>query len=513
MTNLNSPLNKNIVSFKFQDVRPDLLLKHLSTLKTTKGAGPDQIPPRIIKDCAEEIVLPLCYLINQSLRTHTFPSAEKFARVTPVFKSDDKSKMDNYRPISALNVFSKLVERIVHHQLYTYLEENKLLQHQQFGFRKQRSTQHAVSLLVETIRRNADCGECTRAIYLDFKKAFDTVNHSCLLHKLQLHGVHNSELHWFEDYLFNRSQYVTYDNVTSSSKQIDCGVPQGSILGPLLFILLVNDLHHTLQKSNLLMYADDTVVYYSAKSSKEVEKVLNAEIQKIANWMNTNCLILNLKKGKTEFVLYGAQQNLRNQSTCNININAVPINEEQQYTYLGVNLDKHLTLQKHLEAMYKKSSGQLKLLAKIRYLLSPNIAESIYNAVILPRILYCLPIMLSLPRSREAKLQSLHDRTFRICNVNTPWNSLSTIKQQRAACEVFKCINNIGESHFKFERTNHGLNTRRNHTSIKLQRIRTEFARKSFSHQGGLIFNKLSVELQKETSIAIFKRKIKNFMF
>ena len=117
-------LNKHIVSFKFQDVRPDLLLKHLSTLKTTKGAGPDQIPPRIIKDCAEEIVLPLCDLINQSLRTHTFPSAEKVARVTPVFKSDDKSKMDNYRQISALNVFSKLVERIVHHQLYTYLEEN-----------------------------------------------------------------------------------------------------------------------------------------------------------------------------------------------------------------------------------------------------------------------------------------------------------------------------------------------------------------------------------------------------
>ena len=159
--------------------------------------------------------------------------------------------------------------------------------------------------------------------------------------------------------------------------------------------------------------------------------------------MNTNCLILNLKKGKTEFVLYGAQQNLRNHSTCNININAVPINEEQQHTYLGVNLDKHLTLQKHLEAMYKKCSGQLKLLAKIRYLLSPNIAESIYNAVILPRILYCLPKMLSLPRSQEAKLQSLHDRAFRKCNVNTPWNSLSTIKQQRAACKVFKCINNI----------------------------------------------------------------------
>jgi len=506
-------LNNNIVSFNFKVVTTDLLLKHLRTLKTTKGAGPDEIPPRIIKDCADEIVLPLCYLINLSLRTHTFPSAEKVARVTPVFKSGEKSKMDNYRPISALNVFSKLIERIIHQQLYSYLEENKLLQDQQFGFRKQRSTQHAVSLFVEAIRKNADQGKCTGAIYLDLRKAFDTVNHSCLLHKLQLHGVHNTELHWFEDYLFNRTQYVIYDDVISSRQHIECGVPQGSILGPLLFILLVNDLHHTLQKSNLLMYADDTVVYYSSRSSEEVAIVLNTEIQKIADWMNENCLILNLKKGKTEFVLYGSQQNLRKQGTCNININAAPINEEHQYTYLGVNLDKHLTLQQHLNNTYKKVSSQLKLLTKIRYLLSSNIAETIYNAVILPKLLYCIPIMLSLPRSQETKLQSLHDRAFRICNGRRPWTSLSSIKQQRAACEVFKAVNGIGENYFEFKRINHGMNTRRNNSNIQLQRIRTEFARKSFSHQGGLTFNKLPSELQKEISLALFKRKIKNFMF
>jgi hypothetical protein len=261
------------------------------------------------------------------------------------------------------------------------------------------------------------------------------------------------------------------------------------------------------------MYADDTVVYYSSKLSEEIESVLNTEVQTIADWMNENCLILNLKKGKTEFVLYGSQQNLRKQGTCNININAAPINEEHQYTYLGVNLDKHLTLQQHLQNTYKKASGQLKLLAKIRYLLSSNIAETIYNAVILPKMLYCFPIMISLPRSQETKLQSLHDRAFRICNGSKPWVPLASIKQQRTACEVYKAINGIGDNHFEITRINHGKNTRRNNSNIKLQRIRTEFDRKSFSHQGGLTFNKLPTELQRELSFAIFKRKIKNFMF
>ncbi|XP_057296255.1 uncharacterized protein LOC130625211 [Hydractinia symbiolongicarpus] len=424
-------LNKNMSVFKFNAVTPDLLKKRLKKLKVSKGAGPDGIPPRLIKDCPDEIVLPLCYLINLSLRSHTFPSAEKVARVTPVDKSDDKSKLDNYRPISALNVFSKTIEQIVHHQLYNYLEENNLLQCQQFGFRKQRSTQQAVSLFVETIRKNADKAECTGAIYLDLRKAFDTVNHSRLLHKLQLHGIHDIELQWFEDYLFNRTQYVTYDNINSPPQQITCGVPQGSTLGPLLFLLLVNDLHQLLSKSKVLLYADDIVVYYSSKSSKEVESVLNNEVQRIADWMNENCLIINLKKGKTEFVMYGAHQNL------------------------------------------------------------PDIVKSVYNTVILQNLLYCYPIMLSLSRTQEDKLQYLHNRAFKICGGTHQWDSIATIKKQRAAVEVFKSINGITENHFNFEQINHTMNTRRNQSNIKLGHLRTEFARKSFGHQGGMIFNEL----------------------
>lgn len=433
--------------------------------------------------------------------------------MTPVYKSDDKSKLDNYRPISALNVFSKIIEQIVHHQLYNYLEENNLLQCQQFGFRKQRSTQQAVSLFVETIRKNADKGECTGAIYLDLRKAFDTVNHSRLLHKLQLHGIHDIELQWFEDYLFNRTQYVTYDNINSSPQQITCGVPQGSTLGPLLFLLLVNDLHQLLSKSKVLLYADDTVVYYSSKSSKEVESVLNNEVQRIADWMNENCLIINLKKGKTEFVMYGAHQNLRKQDACTIKINATSINKEDNYIYLGVNLDNHLTLQEHLDTTYKKASGKLKLLKSIRYLLTADIVKSVYNTVILPNLLYCYPIMLSLSRTQEDKLQYLHNRAFKICGGTHQWDSIATIKKQRAAVEVFKSINGITENHFNFEQINHTMNTRRNQSNIKLSHLRTEFARKSFSHQGGMIFNELPTVLQKESSLFLFKRSIRVIKF
>jgi len=225
MTDDEGKINPDGSIFKFKSITPAALLKHLKTLETNKGAGPDNIPPRLIKDCAEEILHPLCYLINWSLRCHTFPTAEKTARVTPVFKSGDRSLMDNYRPISSLNVLSKIIEKIVHTQLFEYLDTNNLLQKRQFGFRKNHSTQHAVTLFVDSIRRRANEGECTGAVYLDLRKAFDTVNHACLLHKLTLHGILNKELYWFEDYLFNRSQYVNYDNELSASQTIQYGVP------------------------------------------------------------------------------------------------------------------------------------------------------------------------------------------------------------------------------------------------------------------------------------------------
>ena len=193
-------------------------------MKRKKASGYDDVPISLIIDGASEISKPLSNLINRCLESSVFPSSEKCAKITPIYKSGDKSVMNNYRPISVFR---------------------------QFGFRERPSTQHAVTILSDSIRRNMDKGLVTGAVFLDLRKAFDTVDHSRILSKLLLYGIRNEELAWCESYLFDRKQFVQYDGYASETRHIPCGVPQGSILGPLLFIILINDINSGLKQCDV----------------------------------------------------------------------------------------------------------------------------------------------------------------------------------------------------------------------------------------------------------------------
>ena len=225
-----------------------------------KKRNDDGIPAKMIKDAVYELSAPLTFLINWGLRTSTFPTCEKTAKISPLFKSGDRQNIDNYRPISILNIMSKVTERVVYNQLSEYFETNNLFSNSQYGFRKRRSTKDAVPKLSDDIRTAMDNGYLTGALFLDLRKAFDTVNHGCLLQKLPYYGILGAELNWITSYLFHRSQIVNFDGVTSDEEYITHGVPQGSILGPLLFVCLINDLPEQLTHCRILMYADDTVI-------------------------------------------------------------------------------------------------------------------------------------------------------------------------------------------------------------------------------------------------------------
>ena len=248
-------------------VDKSFVVKNLKKLKRDKACGHDKFPPGMLKDSASVIAAPLTQIINLSLESGTVPKDWKLAKVTPLFKSGSLIDMQNYRPISVLPTLSKILEKAVHSQLITYLEENHLLNRSQFGFRSKRSTDLAVAYLVDSIRKEVDCGKLTGAVYVDLSKAFDTVSHAVILERLPSYGIISNELQWFTDYLFERRQYVIFNGTQSDTEYVTCGVPQGSTLGPLLFLIHFNDVDKCLQHSKIIIYADDTVLFTSANDS------------------------------------------------------------------------------------------------------------------------------------------------------------------------------------------------------------------------------------------------------
>ena len=291
----------------------------------------------------------------------TVPSVWKAAKVTPIFKSGNHELPENYRPVSVLPVLSKILEKAVHRQFIDFLESDNLLSESQFGFRKRRSTKLAATLLCDDIRSEMNKGNFVGVVYLDLSKAFDTIGHAQLLNKLSAYGVKGKELQWFASYLFQRTQVVALGHINSESEPVNCGVPQGSILGPLLFISFSNDLVDTLD-SKVIMYADDTVTYCASDDVNVVENVLNSEMKAVGSYCSDNGLFLNLKKGKTESMLFETARRLsKNGRKLKIYYNGTIISCVKEYEYLENVLDSSLNLNTNFNRAYKRASSRIRL--------------------------------------------------------------------------------------------------------------------------------------------------------
>ena len=247
---------------------------------------------------SDEIFVILKHIFNISLAKGDFPGKLKIARVTPIFKKGNNTLVSNYRPISVLPCFSKLLECIVYNRLYKFLVENNILYQKQFGFQNAHSTEPAILQLVNQITEAFSQGKYTLGVSLDFSKAFDTVNHNILLEKLKAYGIQSENLKWFRSYLSKRKQFILYEDFKTEMKIVKCGVPQGSILGPLLFLIFVNDLNNSTKVLDPVLFADDTNIFCSDNNIRTLFETANQELSQINDWFLANKLSLNVGNKK-----------------------------------------------------------------------------------------------------------------------------------------------------------------------------------------------------------------------
>ena len=282
-------------NLKFHSVTVDNVSRIIDSLKPKTSSGVDSISNKLIKYVKDVILEPLTVIINQMLNVGIFPDLLKISKVIPIYKKNDNTIFSNYRPISLLPSISKVFEKIILDQITTYLDSNNLIHKHQYGFRKNHSTEYAALHIVNYLNSEMDRNRTPTNVYLDLSKAFDTLSHYILLRKLKHYGVCDSALNLMKSYLENRKQFVQFDECISEMKAIHKGVPQGSILGPLLFLIYINDIPNSSKLFNFLMYADDTTLYCCLEDIDSInkEQVLNSELKSVHLWLSANKLTLN----------------------------------------------------------------------------------------------------------------------------------------------------------------------------------------------------------------------------
>ena len=356
-------------------------------------------------------------MFNLSIVTGVFPNSWKVARVAPIYKSGPENEHSNYRPISVLPFLSRAFEKVVYNQLYEYLNKNKLIYSGQSGSRSLHSVVTCLLSNTNDWYLNMDKGNYTAMVFIDLKKAFDTVDHDLLLKKLNKYGIGGLEHKWFSSYLNNRKQFCKVNGFASQLGDIKFGVPQGSCLGPLLFLLYINDLPFALNQGNVTMYVDDTSISYSSKNIEDIKSVLDEELAMLNEWLQSNKLSLNVVK--TQSMVVGSRPNLKKIDdqaivTPRFCIGGSQIEIVDQTKYLGVILDKYLSWDQQIRSIRTKVSRALGMLKYSKKFLPTDLLSKMYRSLVEPHFRYCCSIWGCCGETKLQSLQKLQNRAARI---------------------------------------------------------------------------------------------------
>ena len=467
-------------------------------------------------------------LFNLSLSLGRFPDSWKIARVAPIFKDGATDNKSNYRPISVLPVISRLFEKLIFDQLYDYLNRNQLIFLLQSAIRKLHSVLTCLLKSTNDWYLNIDKGNYTAAVFIDLKKAFDTVDHEILLNKLNYYGVKGKELSWFRSYLFNRKQFYRVNGHSSVTEGVDCGVPQGSCLGPLLFLVYMNDLPYCLKTADVAMYADDTTIYYSSPSMNDINTAINADLEALRGWLEGNKLSLNVVK--TQGMVIGSRCKLHSidlpsSSRPDFNIGNEEVTMVNNTKYLGLQVDDQLKWATHLSSTIKKASRGIGMLKYSKRYLPKESLIMLYRGLVEPYFRYCCPVWGSCGATALDKLQKLQNRAARIVT-NSPYDASAlhligslgwlTIKELidfETSKMVYKSLNVLAPDYLRniFQKISEATNRqlRNSNTDLRLPLLRTSTGQKSFAYKGAKVWSDLDSVVKASTSFSSFRRNCK----
>ena len=417
--------------FSISTIDKHKVLKYLSNIDVSKATGTDNIGPRLIKLAAPYIADDITFICNHSINNSTFPNKWKEAKVSPLYKNGSHDDVNNYRPISILPILSKVLEKHVHDCLSNFLHEYNLLHKTQSGFRSQHSCETALIHMTDSWLNAMDNGNMVGVVLIDFKKAFDLVDHQILLSKLELYGFARETLLWFNTYLTHRQQQVTVNNFKSEFEPVSCGVPQGSILGPLLFLLFINDLPLFTANVYTDVYADDTTLYDIQSSQQKIEQSLQIALNQLRIWCKNNGMLLNAAKTKVMLVTTNQKRQRLNTASLKLDYMDESLQMVSCDKILGVFVDNNLMWSDHIKHITKKISSNIWLLSKIKHFLSQAHRIQFYKSYVQPHIDFCNIVWGSTRESNKLKIFRLQKRACRVIldyNVEDSHEALNSLK-------------------------------------------------------------------------------------